>query len=120
MERKPVHHLDATEKVALEDFLTRLQRQYGDQVQHVILFGSKSRGDFQQESDVDLLIVLKSDDWRLRDQIVDLTLEPLLEHKVLLSPKVVDQGYFKFIARRRTPFYRNVHQDGVELWTRAQ
>lgn len=115
-----LRHLDAAEQDALDAFLTELQQQYPDQVQHVILFGSKSRGDFREESDVDLLIVLKNDDWRLRDRVVDLAFDPLLEYNVVLSPKVVGQDYYDFIARRRTPFYQNVHKDGVDLWTKTR
>jgi predicted nucleotidyltransferase len=48
-------HLTPTEKLALADIKRRVSALFP--VHEYILFGSKARGDFEPESDVDLLIV---------------------------------------------------------------
>lgn len=62
----------------LDDLRARLQELYGDRLADVILFGSVARGDATEESDVDVLVVLKGtsdlyrEQWRLADLSVDL------------------------------------------------
>ncbi|NLF11414.1 MAG: nucleotidyltransferase domain-containing protein, partial [Anaerolineaceae bacterium] len=47
--------LTANEWTAIDEYLARLQRQFGEQILSVTLFGSKARGDSDAESDIDLL-----------------------------------------------------------------
>ncbi len=55
-------------------------------VKEVILFGSKARGDSDQESDIDLL-VLTTDrlHWKDRHAIVDALFEVEMRHNVVIS-----------------------------------
>ncbi|WP_228019978.1 nucleotidyltransferase domain-containing protein [Sphaerospermopsis sp. LEGE 08334] len=43
----------------LEKVKTFLQKTYQDNLDQVILFGSRARGDHHADSDIDILIVLK-------------------------------------------------------------
>jgi len=54
-----LRHLTPHERDVLAEFLSRLREKFDDQIAHVWLFGSKVRGDFDEESDVDLLIVAR-------------------------------------------------------------
>ena len=58
-EHPRLRHLTPHERDVLAEFLSRLQERCGDRIAHVWLFGSKVRGDFDKESDVDLLIVAR-------------------------------------------------------------
>jgi len=109
-------YLAENEIRALETFLARLREHYPDQVQHVILFGSKVRGDFDEESDIDLLIVVQSDDWRFHQEVSHLAFEPMLEHNVVFSTHTVGQKHYEMIQRIRTSFYRNLEREGIDLW----
>jgi predicted nucleotidyltransferase len=57
-----LHHLTTHERSVLTKFLSRLRERCGDRIAHVWLFGSKARGDFDEESDVDLLIAARNGD----------------------------------------------------------
>jgi len=103
--------------MALEVFMDRLRQQYADQVLHVILFGSKVRGDFDAESDLDLLVVVESPDWRVHQQVSHLAYEPMVEHDTVLSTHTIGRDLYAKMRLRRTPLFRNVSQEGVELWT---
>ncbi len=59
MKRDGLKYLTLREKQALVEYLERLRSEFKDEVQHVILYGSKVRGDFDEESDIDLFVVLK-------------------------------------------------------------
>jgi len=56
-----LRHLTPHEREVLAEFLSQLRERYGDRIAHVWLFGSKVRGDFDEGSDVDLLIVARFD-----------------------------------------------------------
>ncbi len=51
--------LTPNERASLAAFVDRLRQRYGDNLLRVRLFGSKARGDAHEESDFDLLVVLR-------------------------------------------------------------
>jgi len=58
----------------------RIREVFGDRVEEVIIFGSRVRGDFREDSDLDVLLVLrdgiKPEDWdRIGKLSAELTLE---------------------------------------------
>jgi predicted nucleotidyltransferase len=61
--------LTAAEQAGLNALMARLREQYSDQIQQVILFGSKARNDSRPDSDTDLLILVKDESWALRHAI---------------------------------------------------
>ncbi len=52
-------NLTEKEKQALKELVDELKKLYGDNLSHVILYGSKARGDADSGSDIDVLVVLK-------------------------------------------------------------
>ncbi len=58
----------------------RIRKVFGDRVEEVIIFGSRVRGDSREDSDLDVLLVLrdgiKPEDWdRIGELSAELTLE---------------------------------------------
>ena len=56
---KKLSHLTHNERAALDSLVGRLVQVYNRDLLRVVLFGSKARGDFDEESDLDLLIVVR-------------------------------------------------------------
>ena len=83
------------------------------------MYGSVARGTQTEESDIDIAVMLKSQETkdmkiRMTDMIVDLE----LEHNRVLSVMRVD--YEKYNDWEDTmPFYKNIEKDGVVLWQAA-
>jgi uncharacterized protein (UPF0332 family)/predicted nucleotidyltransferase len=96
--RKVAHVLDGLITVA-------------DQVERVILFGSKARGDTHAESDVDLLVVTRNG----QDEVKALT-DRLDYEGVALTILVKSAEEYQRDQQALTPLYVNVRRDGVELW----
>ena len=64
--------LQPREREALMDLAARLHQEFSYTIRHMLLFGSKVRGDSDAESDIDLLIVVDEYSWDLETEILRL------------------------------------------------
>lgn len=118
MTRLPAH-LQPNEQAALHDFVARLFQQGDGRIVGVWLFGSKARGDFEPDSDLDLLIVLEEADWSIRDRVHLMAARVSLEHDVLINTHLLSGAGWARMARQRTALWRQVQHDGFLLQIRA-
>ncbi len=115
-----LQYLTSREKTALSEFVVRLQKRYADEIVLVTLFGSKVRGGFDEESDLDVLVVVESDGWRFHREISFIGSRVSLDYDVNVSPKAINQTLYRTLQESHTPFYENVRAEGVELWRREE
>ncbi|HXV44737.1 MAG TPA: nucleotidyltransferase domain-containing protein [Anaerolineae bacterium] len=111
-------HLHSTEQQALREFAQLLQEQFSNLVQLVLLFGSKARGDDDLSSDLDVLVVVDSDDWRLHKQIRYLAADICLKYNLNLSPRVWSISHFQEMEAMEASLYQNIRRDGLTLLER--
>ena len=107
--------LAANERRALETFVRRLHARFGGRVSSVVLFGSKARGDFGPDSDLDVLVRLTDDDSALRWEVQRLAARVSLEYDLLLSVRAVGRSQWERMARYRTPLFHALQSEGVPL-----
>ncbi len=116
-----LRHLTSREKAALSEFVARLREKYADEVMLVTLFGSKVRGDFDEESDLDVLVVVGGDDrWPYWRAITDLTSDLLLDYEVNISALVFDEEHYRWLMEHRSPIYNNTTREGVPIWMKKR
>lgn len=85
-------------------------------VDRIVLFGSVVRGQADEESDVDLLIVLKEHpDHKVRNRISRLILDVNLEYDTNLSGLVVDQKTWDEGALTVLPIHDEIEEEGIRL-----
>ncbi len=105
--------LSPTDQQALREFVTYLYTTIHDKVKHVALFGSKARGDSQQDSDIDVLVILSREDRDLRRKILKQAARFSLEYDVLLSPRVI--GAERWEQMQGFSLYQNVQRESADL-----
>ena len=110
-------HLTKRERMALDAFLARLRATHGREVALVQLFGSKARGDFDAESDIDLLVVIERNGRRLWNDVVALETDLMLKYDTVISSLIMSREDYEWHKLHRAPLYRNVEREGVDLWT---
>lgn len=103
-------------KPLLNELKRDLQELYGDRLVKLILFGSHARGEANLDSDIDLLAVLKSPVSQVQEifNMSNLLVKMLLEHDELVS--IIPMSEERFNAKD-VALLRNIHREGIELWT---
>jgi predicted nucleotidyltransferase len=107
--------LTDTERQALDALVQRLYTRYHSQIQSVVLFGSKARGDASPDSDIDVLVVLTNDDPDLRSSVHRLAARVSLEYDLLISVRAVGRSHWKRLSRYRFPIYQAIQSEGIPL-----
>ncbi len=115
MNRRGVEFLTTREKEAIEAFLIKLRARFPGRVSQAFLFGSKARGDSHPESDIDILLITDTIDWRFRHAISDLASDVSLASGVLIAPRVIEQVSWDQMARQGFSLYEAVVQEGLPL-----
>ena len=100
----------------LPEIEKRLRELFGDNVLKIMLFGSYARGDYNNESDVDIFVLVNDDDLRkYRKLRVKIISEYLVSHEILLSIRIINAGVFNKY-KDFVPFYQNVLHEGISLY----
>ncbi len=109
-------HLRENERAALAEYVARLRAKFPRHVQRVVLFGSKARGDADNESDLDLLVVVARPDEELNKQMSDERLEVDLAYNVVLGGVTMMRKEFAWNRAHRSPIYRSIVSEGIDLY----
>lgn len=107
--------LTPQEKKAVEEFRERVKRVFGPQVKEMRLFGSRARGEGDESSDVDVLILLDVADAKDRGQIFEIAADILLEYEIDISPLVMSEAHFSDMRRRERLLPLEIEREGVVL-----
>jgi uncharacterized protein len=108
-------HLQTNEKQAILKLCLTLSEMLGRNLVDMVLFGSKARGDFHPDSDIDLLVVLRhlnaDSRWLVRSVAADCS----LAYDVLFNTHLYEKGRWDAIVAQRDTLWREVQRDGVPL-----
>ncbi len=107
--------LTGQENAALGVLAHRLRSTLGPVVQEIALFGSKSRGDAGPESDIDVLVLLDSTDWRLKRRVCEVAVAVGLETDVFFAVLPMLANDFERSRAARASFALNVEEEGVPV-----
>jgi predicted nucleotidyltransferase len=101
---------------ATDDFVDAMKRHYGTRLVRIVLFGSYARGDFHEDSDLDLLVVLA--DTQVNHvveirQTVKQTALLALEHNIVISPIFAS---LQKATSDRSALFRFIRKEGVTIY----
>jgi predicted nucleotidyltransferase len=103
-----------TDPTIVQRLRNGLDQLYGTRIEHLILFGSRARGDARAESDYDVALFLRDlgpDIWDDLGRIAQVT-QPILEEAGIVI-NVLPIGADKYT--KATPLMGEIYRDGVEL-----
>jgi predicted nucleotidyltransferase len=103
-------------KDLLRDVKIELRKIYGDKLDRIILFGSYVREDYDNESDIDVLVLVN--DSRLEkydDLILDMIVELTGIYGIFVS--IVAKSKTEYYLKRATsPLFLNIEREGQEIY----
>ncbi len=106
-------------KESIQKFTIEIQKLLGERVKKVILYGSYARGDYNSDSDIDIMILTDLADNEIdyyRRKISELAYDIDFENNfdIMLSPVIKNIEKFNYWLNA-LPFYMNVQKEGVIL-----
>jgi len=88
----------------------------GYTIEKIILFGSRARGDFNDDSDYDIYIILSNDINRQeRVQLTDKILEQLAVNRIWADILIRSKSEFEIYKNRIGTITRDVLKEGIEI-----
>ena len=101
-----------------ERFVDEVKSVYGDNLQSIILYGSVARGTANEESDVDIALIIKNEDEKMYDKLLDIVVDIELEYNIVIAIVLIETALFEK-WKNVSPFYKNITNEGIELWKAA-
>ncbi len=109
----PAQRLTSKEKKVIEEFKKRIKNRFADEIIKIIVFGSTARGNTGENSDIDIMVIISRDDWRMGDEIREIGYE-LDEHiDYRLSIQVVHESHINYLRANNFQFIKNVESEGI-------
>jgi predicted nucleotidyltransferase len=108
-------HMPERDRAAAWALLHRLSDLLGDDLCDVWLFGSKARGDFTVDSDLDLLIVLRHLQPERRGIIRRLAARVSLDYDTLINTHLYEKARWQTIVARQDKLWSEIQRDGILL-----
>jgi len=104
------------EKDQLPDRISQaINRELGDIVDRIILYGSHAHGTSDIHSDYDILIILNTGfNWQFEWKIYDLCFDISLENDILIDVKIISSSDLDTI-RGRQPYIQEALSTGITL-----
>jgi predicted nucleotidyltransferase len=100
--------------IILEKVKEGLINYYQDQLESIILYGSQARGDAKEDSDIDILVILKNEinPYQEIDKTGNFIVNLCLDYDVVISRHFISLDKFK---NQDSPFLQNVKREGILL-----
>lgn len=88
-----------------------------DKLDSIILYGSYARGDYDKDSDIDILILAdipREHIFKYKSDLIRLSSELGLEYDIVITVTLKDtETFYKYI--NAVPFYQNIKKEGVPV-----
>ena len=107
--------LKPNEQKAVSEFARRVRAEFGSKVKDVILFGSRARGEGDEHSDIDIMLVMDSLSWDIKCRISDIAAEENLKYHVVLSTVRYKSEDWSNPVVQGSPFVMAVNAEGIRL-----
>ena len=121
------------ERNALIELKEKILKKYPGT--ELILYGSKARGDYNEDSDIDLLIVINDNynidrdisfeelrklyflavDKKIENEILSIVVDIELKYDIFIDWQIKNKSYIQTGLAQVVPLYRNIKREGVEL-----
>ncbi|MEE0675865.1 MAG: nucleotidyltransferase domain-containing protein [Ruminococcus sp.] len=105
-------------QIILSEIAKTAKEVFDTKLDSVILYGSYARGDYNQDSDIDIMILVKEiapdELWKFRAPVSKRASRLSLQYDVTVTPIIKDSETF-YTYLDALPFYQNVNREGIRI-----
>lgn len=104
-------------KKVIEQFAKDVRAVFKDSLYQIILYGSYARGDYRDNSDIDIMILTSLSEQEIKgieNTIYDIAYEYQLSDEVMISVNIKNVEHFNYWLGA-LPYYDNVRKEGIVL-----
>lgn len=105
------------EQNIIMEFAKKVKLLLGNQLSKIVLYGSYARGDFNKNSDIDIMVLTTLTDIEIEgveSDIYGLAFDFLMDYGVDISVVIKNKQQFDYWLGA-LPFYDNVQKEGIVL-----
>ena len=97
----------------LMELSRKLKEKFKDKIEEIIVFGSYARGDFNEDSDIDILIIVNDD--KIEENIRKVAYSFIPEIGRLISVKVLDKDTFESMKKMKFSLTVSIEKEGMKI-----
>jgi len=101
-----------------DEISSRVHNALGDKLHKIILFGSYARGNYDDESDIDIMVLADinhADLSKAEKELWEIGWDVGFDHDIMVSVFLKESGHFNEWCDDMA-YYRNIMSDGVVLY----
>lgn len=107
--------MEIQKKILLKNLKNKIVSSFGENIKDVILFGSQAVGDHTENSDYDILIILKTKNyWQYKDKIRNIICDFEIENDIFIDLKLISEKE-QNTPRWYQPVFVNAMKTGIYL-----
>ena len=102
-------------KTLAPEFANELKNKLGDEIMTIKLFGSKVRGDYHKNSDIDIFILVKKKNIEISDKLAEIEVDYILKYNLPISTVLYSEFEQKKNMELGSFFFENIEKEGIIL-----
>ncbi len=103
-------------KPVLDDLKKKLSELFTDELIQIIIFGSYINGKYDQESDLDIFVIINNDDIKSYEEaLLDIAVDLSLKHDIVISAFLESYNNFNKYKTIK-PLYTEIQKNGIDIY----
>jgi predicted nucleotidyltransferase len=108
VQREEDFDMFAHEKETLKRAVKNIREKFSDRIVSIYTFGSRVRGDYEEWSDFDVLVVVKDKTPEIETEVVSAFVDEDTKSGLSFTLVIKDKESFEMEKRFETPFFENI------------
>ena len=109
--------LNEKDRAILLDLKKRIPAETENQIKRIIIFGSRVRSDYSEDSDLDIAILVKEKTPKIEKELEDIAYQVMLDNdfKPIISLKIFSESGYYDSLHKGYSFYNHVEKEGLSI-----
>ena len=105
------------ERTWLDRYREAIGKECPDAVRDLLIYGSKARGNAHEDSDIDMLVIVKKGHEHVKNRLTDIADDLAVTANAAPSAIALTEDEWGRMKELRLPFQRNVERDAVSVFS---